>query len=408
MLLKVLKSEADYEAALNRVDALMGSSASSLEGQELEVWVKLIEIYEKELYPIEKPDPVEALKFRMEQSGLTQKDLANLLGSQSKASEVLSRKRPLSLTMIRTLHTKLGIPADVLLQSPASEIPPERPQFAELKEYISEMFRRGWFANFAGTLADAKENAEELIDRLLQPLSVEFPAAIQYRQHVRNGSQLNESALLAWRARVTALAMANKQVASYKPGSINLDFVKKLVGFSVANHGPLVVKEYLEKTIGVHLIIEKHLPKTHLDGAAFMLPSTGTPVIAMTIRYDRVDNFWFTLCHELGHIAKHLDLNSSNCYIDDLDLKGSDEWEVEADNFAMDALIPADVRRALDKAYRLPIPEVKNLAHTLQINPAIVAGYIRRKKNDYRLYSGLIGSKIIGRLFFNKPNTVLN
>jgi HTH-type transcriptional regulator/antitoxin HigA len=118
MNIKILKNEAEYEAALVRMDALMDAATGSPEEEELELLAVLVEKYEEEHYPIEHPDPVEAIKFRMEQEGLEPKDMIKYLGSQSKVSEVLNYKRSLSLAMIRELNQGLDIPAEVLLQNP--------------------------------------------------------------------------------------------------------------------------------------------------------------------------------------------------------------------------------------------------------------------------------------------------
>ena len=115
---KVIKTEAEYEAALARVAELMDAQPGSPDEQELELFALLVEQYEQEHFPIAPPDPVEAILFRMEQEGLTRKDLAAYIGSPSKVSEVLNRKRPLSLSMIRALHRGLGIPTDILVQEP--------------------------------------------------------------------------------------------------------------------------------------------------------------------------------------------------------------------------------------------------------------------------------------------------
>lgn len=119
---KVIKTEAEYEAALARVAELMDAQPGSSDEQALELFALLVEQYEQAHYPIAPPDPVEAILFRMEQEGLTRKDLAPYIGSPSKVSEVLNRKRPLSLSMIRALHKGLGIPADVLVQEPRSSV----------------------------------------------------------------------------------------------------------------------------------------------------------------------------------------------------------------------------------------------------------------------------------------------
>jgi len=113
---KVIKNEEEYNMALNQIEELMDASPGSPEEEELELFSIIVEKHEDEHYPIDLPDPIEAIKFRMEQETLTRKDLAKYIGSLSKVSEVLNHKRPLSLSMIRSLHERLGIPAEVLLQ----------------------------------------------------------------------------------------------------------------------------------------------------------------------------------------------------------------------------------------------------------------------------------------------------
>lgn len=116
--IKIIKTEKEYEEALARIDALMDATPGSAREEELELITLLVEKYEEDHFPIGTPDPVEAIKFRMEQQGLEPKDLLPYLGSQSKVSEVLNHKRLLSLTMIRNLHEGLGIPLEVLIQKP--------------------------------------------------------------------------------------------------------------------------------------------------------------------------------------------------------------------------------------------------------------------------------------------------
>jgi len=112
---KVLRTEDEYKEALARVEGLMDAGPGTPEGEELELWSMLVEDYEERNHSIPMPDPVSAIRFRMEQAGMKDADLIPYLGSKSKVSEVLNGKRPLSLTMIRKLHEGLGIPAEVLL-----------------------------------------------------------------------------------------------------------------------------------------------------------------------------------------------------------------------------------------------------------------------------------------------------
>jgi HTH-type transcriptional regulator / antitoxin HigA len=117
MEIKPIKTEKDYNQALERLEMIFDAKNGTSEGDELEVLGILIDQYENEHFPIGLPDPIEAIKFRMEQMGYNQNDLANIVGLKSRASEILNRKRKLSLEMIRKLHEVLHIPTDVLIQT---------------------------------------------------------------------------------------------------------------------------------------------------------------------------------------------------------------------------------------------------------------------------------------------------
>lgn len=116
MQIQPIHTENDYENALSRIEEIFESKPGTVEGDELEILGILVDEYEKKNFPIEAPKPVEAIKFRMDQLGIEQKDLAKILGSKSRASEILSGKRSLSLRHIKILYRKLGIPAEVLIQ----------------------------------------------------------------------------------------------------------------------------------------------------------------------------------------------------------------------------------------------------------------------------------------------------
>jgi HTH-type transcriptional regulator/antitoxin HigA len=117
MNINLIKTESDYNQALERLEIIFDAKKDSKHGDELELLGILIEQYENENFPIDLPDPIEAIKFRMEQMGYNQNDLAKIIGLKSRASEILNRKRKLSLEMIRQIHLGLNIPTDVLIQS---------------------------------------------------------------------------------------------------------------------------------------------------------------------------------------------------------------------------------------------------------------------------------------------------
>ena len=113
---KPVRLEADYEAALAEIERLWGAKAGTPEGDRLDVLATLVDAYESEHYPADPPDPIEAIKFRMEQQGLTRRDLEAMLGTRARVAEILNRKRDLSIGMIRRLHDQLGISAEVLIR----------------------------------------------------------------------------------------------------------------------------------------------------------------------------------------------------------------------------------------------------------------------------------------------------
>ena len=117
MKIKPIKTKKDYEQALERLELIFDAKKGTEKGDELELLGMLIDMFEKERFPIGFPDPVEAIKFRMEQLGYNQTDLANVVGLKSRASEILNRKRKLSLEMIRQIHDRLNIPTEVLIQA---------------------------------------------------------------------------------------------------------------------------------------------------------------------------------------------------------------------------------------------------------------------------------------------------
>ena len=117
MTIKPIKTKKDYQQALERLEVIFDAKKGSNEGDELEILSMLIENYESVNFPIDLPDPIEAIKFRMEQLGYNQTDLANVVGLKSRASEILNRKRKLSLEMIRQIHDRLNIPTEVLIQA---------------------------------------------------------------------------------------------------------------------------------------------------------------------------------------------------------------------------------------------------------------------------------------------------
>ena len=393
---KVIKIESQYEAALKRIAGLMDAEPGTPRGDELELWSLLISDYEDRHYPMEMPDPIAAIRFRMEQRGLNQKDLIPYLGSRSKVSEILSGRRSLSMAMIRKLHAGLGIPLEVLVQESA---PAPAQDCADIDWRcfpLAEMVKRRWIPGFAGTARDLLAGAGQWLAPLLLPHDSACLRPALLRQHVRSGSAMDEYALWAWKARVLQLARARK-TSSFQRGSVTSELISELAHLSILDDAPLVARAFLEK-IGIILVVERHLPGTHLDGAA-MLRSDGTPVVGLTLRYDRLDNFWFTLSHELAHVALHLGQGELRACVDDFESESNDPVEMAADHMAQEALIPASEWRDVQAHGGALTPKVHDVARRLRIHPAIVAGRLRRERHDYRILSRIIGQGKMRDLF---------
>lgn len=396
--IKPVKTEADYEAALERIDVLMDAAAGTPEADELEVLATLVELYEESHYPIGFPDPVSAIRFRMEQADLSPRDLTPYIGSRSKVSEVLAGKRPLTLQMIRGLHKHLGIPADVLLQEPGASLPPTPETIDWAKFPVKAMAQMGWFQN----QDSVQDRAEEVMRSLIEQAGG-FEAAAKLFCRKGNGNrqnnQISNYALQAWGLQLMAIAREKSLPVPYKAGSLTPELVEEVVHLSWSETAPRLAQEYLAQH-GIHLIYLPHLPRTHLDGAALRLPD-GTPVIGLTLRHDRLDNFWFSLCHELAHQALHLEGLAGEAFFDDLsfEIAEDNEQEHEADVWAKERLISSKDWKAIN-IQKISSPKAAiAFAKELRIHPAIVAGQVRKETGNYRLLTPLIGHGKVRKLF---------
>lgn len=385
MHMKVIRNELDYDVALERLSTLMSAAPGTREFDELEVLGLLVDRYEAEHHAIDLPTPVEAIRFRMEQVGAVQRDLVPFIGSASKVSEVLAGKRPLTLAMVKALNKGFGIPAEVLLQDVSEE---KDHGFDATALPWGEMIRRGWVPDFAGTAKDAKAMAGQLVAATFSKPALSCFGAARFRRSVRSGAAMDEGALTAWTARVATVASGRALPSRYKEGTIDAKFMDDLLGLSFMDRGPRLAVEFLAKH-GIHLVVEGALPKTRVDGAAALLPD-GTPVIGLSLRYDRLDNFWFCLAHELAHVALHLGKNDVGWFVDDLESKGEqDNAEAEADTWAGAVLLPAE--SAVELARVRTEAQARDLARKLSRSPAIVAGRIRHSRKNYRLLTDLVG-----------------
>ena len=149
---------------------------------------------------------------------------------------------------------------------------------------------------------------------------------------------------------------------------------------------------------GIPLVTVWHLKRTYLDGAALKL-ADGTPVVALTLRYDRIDSFWFCLLHELAHVGRHLEAGKDTVFVDDLNLQAVDAKESEADEWALEAAIPRETWETSSVRERPTPMAVVQFANKLHIHPAIVAGRVRFERKNFRMLSHFVGNGEIRRHF---------
>jgi HTH-type transcriptional regulator/antitoxin HigA len=376
MSIKPIKTDQDYDEAIVLLNQLidMDPDPDTAEGDQLSVLSTLIEDYETRKYPQTLPSPIEAIKFRMEQANLKPSDLIPYIGSRSRVSEILAGKRPLTLDMIRALDEGLGIPAKVLIQKPNVS----SGQFQSWSEpLVKEMGQRGYFGAdpFNGA------NKESLLSAFFNG---RLPTQQLAWRKTRISVRTDEYALLAWAEYIQKKADAIHVPVKYKRGLVDLAFMQRVAKLSAQDSGPQLAIQFLLDH-GIVVVIAKHLPKTRVDGAV-ILKDKDKPVIGLSLRFDRLDNFWFTLLHELAHISLHLEKAESTIYFDELEEGigvAVSEDEAEADALAQESIVPRS-KWEISPAKITPSPmAAQSLANELGVHVAVIAGIIRHKHQNY-------------------------
>lgn len=391
---RVLKSRPQYDVALKRLSALMDHDLepNSAEEAEFELLQLVIKAYEGERTTPPKVDPIQAIQFRMEQQGLTRKDLEPFIGSLPKVTEILARTRPLSLAMIKRLHIGLGLSAASLIadENLDDKALDESQSYEYDKFPLQEMSERGLFLNVQASASKLKARAEELVNGFLRTAlnTSVTPALLRAPLHQSGARTMDDYALMVWRVCVIKKAHQFPPRGQYKPGLISGAWLRDLAKLSSFDRGPKLAHEFLSKH-GICLVIEQHFKKTYLDGAAMLDGSM--PIIALTLRHDRLDNFWFALLHEVIHVQKHLDIKrlfiADN--LEDKSRAGVHEEE-EADVGAQEALIPEKMWKSSAVRESHSTEDALELASQAGVHPCIVAGRIRHETGNWRLLSNLI------------------
>ena len=254
-----------------------------------------------------------------------------------------------------------------------------------------EMIKRNWF-----TVPLGGNPLEKVKEYFLNAAGPQFATAY-HRKKMRSGNVPNEYALLAWQARILERARDLTERVELTEFELDDRWLSKLVSLTKRKDGAKQASQLLAKK-GIVLVIERHLPGSYLDGAA-MLGDAERPIIGLTLRHDRLDNFWFVLLHELGHVFQHLFDGRRFDFFDEEGRSETDSIELEADKFALNTLIPEELWDRCLSRFALSEEAVRIDADNLGIDPGIIAGRIRKERDDYTILNNLVGQKQVRQQF---------
>lgn len=398
--LKLIKDSFQYSQALEEVSKLaaMDPPTGSESAERLEHLAILIREYETERFALDHVDPIDALTFRMAQAGKSQKDLADLFQSAPRASEILKRKRPLTLEQIRILNREWGIPAEILISTPrnAQIVESSASEEFELARLpIKQILKRKWLNLNEGA---ADDELDTQLRRFMGGLAARV-SPILMRRSLSGEHDLDEQYVIyAWLARVLIRSKEEKgaNFPRFSRKLLSDDAIVQVARLSREAEGPKLARSFLGM-LGICLVVEPPLKGMTVDGAS-MFDEEGTPVIGLTVRYDRIDSFWFTLMHELVHVQRHL--NSPQQAFIDVEGEISElEAEREADRIAGELLIPRSIWNRSAALLHRTESAIVQLADEMRLHPAIIAGRIRREASNYRILTKMMGQGEIRKHF---------
>jgi HTH-type transcriptional regulator/antitoxin HigA len=324
--------------------------------------------------------------------GMSQKDLADFLGVKEQQIQRYEAERYRSASLERlveiadALNVKISERGELQGDGQLKNVDP-----TIWKSFpVAEMYKRGWFEDFQGSLTEARKSAAELVPHFFHSANAYWSPTALHRKSVRSNGVVHEAAIAAWEARVLTVADRQPPTISFNRDYATADWVSSLVHLSAQPDGPKRAVGHL-RSIGIVLVIEAHLPGTLLDGAAIR-SALKTAIVAMTLRHDRLDNFWFTLLHEVAHLALHIDCDHLSAIFDDNDSPASSSIEDEADKFAQEALLPIEKWDACISRFTRTERAVLADAKRFRISPSIIAGRIRREAGDFTLLRSLVGA----------------
>ncbi|PXW61330.1 HTH-type transcriptional regulator/antitoxin HigA [Methylobacterium sp. B4] len=336
--------------------------------------------------------------------GLSQKELARKLGLREQAIQrwESERYRSISLFNYQKVARTLGVHWQVNDSAAADAVwhPAYDINRSDLSKVVRHARRHAWI-----DISDTSdENAISTLVRYVGDHVNRYGTPSLLRTGLNVGDCSQDWSLLSWKAQVTRRAEA--LIASSKPRyyPLNVSWLMELVRLSVLADGPLRARQLLHDN-GIVLIAEPQIPGMNVDGAAFLVDST--PVIGLTLLRDSIDNFWFTLLHEVGHVILHYRTGLSSGFFDNFESQEVDEFENEANQFAGNLLIPDEIWSRTPARIAKNAEPVEKLATQLRINPAIIFGRIRMEREDYSIFSNKIGRGTVRKLLLDDSSEVI-
>lgn len=321
-------------------------------------------------------------------NNISQEEIANILGTD--IEEIKRQEAYLNKNLDTTSLFKIN---DYLREKISNNLDNSISQVSWDRFPVKEMSKRGWLpSGNSDPISYIKELVIDIFGNGRYELAL-------HRKFSFNGNLPSEYSLFAWQIQVLRKAKEITEQSNIPQFSKDSSWLSQLVRTSTDPEGPLKAQEFLLSK-GIILVVVPHLPSTYLDGAAMLLPNTPIPVIGITLRHDRLDNFWFVLLHELGHVFLHLNEERNTIFDEEIDLV-TDRIEIEADEFALENLISSEQwDRCISRFYQDKDTLYED-ARKLNIHPSIIAGRIRKEENNYKIFNEQIGSKQVRKLFWD-------
>jgi HTH-type transcriptional regulator/antitoxin HigA len=330
--------------------------------------------------------------------GLSQRQLAELLELKEQQVQRYESEKYSGISLAR-YEKILGV-LGIQLSPEWRQLLPEEFERKDLdslfldvpSEIVREIQNRGWLAQ--STDANQKLSANTLSNYVFDAGKLVRGAAL-HRRTASAKKSVNPASLLLWQARAINIAQSRFSRLRSKFNLAEMKWISQLVFLSARDDGPKRAVDFLQEQ-GIIVVVEPSLPGTSLDGAAMLLADS-TPLIALTLRYDRLDSFWFTLLHEIGHIFLHFNGGLSEGFFDDLDETDNSKRETEANSFARSALISDEAWSTSPARFSKSIEPIRAFAANQKVSVAIAVGRLRRERKNYTLFSQYLGQGTVRR-----------